>query len=36
VSLIAGATARLKRLRIAGQGPALAATLANIVEAPRP
>jgi hypothetical protein len=36
VSLVAGATARLKRLKIAGQGAALAATLADIVEAPRP
>ena len=36
VSLVAGATARLKRLKIAGQGSALAETLANIVEAPQP
>ncbi len=36
VSLIAGATARLKRLKIAGQGAALAATLAAIVGAPKP
>jgi uncharacterized protein (TIGR00251 family) len=33
VNLIAGATARLKRLKISGQGAALAAALANIVEA---
>jgi hypothetical protein len=36
ISLVAGATARLKRLKIAGHGTALAETLANIVEAPRP
>jgi uncharacterized protein (TIGR00251 family) len=33
VSLAAGTTARLKRVKIAGAGPALAATLARIVEA---
>ena len=33
VSLVAGATARIKRLEIAGAGPALAAALANIVGA---
>jgi uncharacterized protein (TIGR00251 family) len=32
VSLIAGATGRLKRLKIAGQAAALAETLANVVE----
>lgn len=31
VSLVAGATARLKRLAIAGEGPALAAALERIV-----
>ena len=36
VSLVAGATARLKRLKIAGQGAAFAATLTNLVEAPQP
>jgi uncharacterized protein (TIGR00251 family) len=35
VSLVAGATARIKRLEVAGPGPALAATLAGIVEASR-
>jgi uncharacterized protein len=33
VSLVAGATARLKRLKISGQGAALAAALATMVEA---
>jgi uncharacterized protein (TIGR00251 family) len=33
VSLVAGATARLKRVKIDGAGPALAAALAKIVEA---
>jgi uncharacterized protein len=33
VSLIAGATARIKRLKVEGAGPSLAATLASIVEA---
>jgi len=33
VNLVAGATARLKRVKIAGAGPALAAALAQIVEA---
>ena len=33
VSLAAGATARLKQVKIAGAGPALAAALADIVEA---
>ena len=33
VSLVAGATARIKRLKIDGGGPALAAALAKIVEA---
>jgi len=33
VNLVAGATARLKRLKISGQGAALAAALAHIVEA---
>ena len=33
VSLAAGATARVKRLKIDGAGPALAAALAKIVEA---
>jgi uncharacterized protein (TIGR00251 family) len=33
VSLVAGATARIKRLEIAGAGPALAAALARIVGA---
>lgn len=36
VSLIAGATARLKRLKIEGSAPALARTLATIVEARHP
>jgi hypothetical protein len=36
VSLIAGATARLKRLKIEGSGPALARSLATIVEARHP
>jgi uncharacterized protein len=36
VSLVAGATTRLKRREIVGHGAALAATLADIVEAPRP
>ena len=36
VSLVAGATARVKRLEVAGSGPALAAALAAIVEAKRP
>jgi len=31
VSLVAGASARIKRIRIAGAGPALAAALARIV-----
>ena len=35
VSLAAGATARVKRLEVAGSGPALAAALAGIVEANR-
>ena len=35
VSLVAGATARVKRLAVAGPGPALAAALASIVEANR-
>ena len=35
VTLVAGATARIKRLEIAGSGPALAAALASIVEATR-
>jgi hypothetical protein len=34
VTLAAGATARIKRLEIAGAGPALAAALARIVGAP--
>jgi len=33
VSLVAGATARIKRIKIAGAGPALAAALTRIVEA---
>jgi hypothetical protein len=33
VTLVAGATARIKRLEIAGAGPALAAVLAGLVEA---
>ena len=33
VTLVAGATARIKRLEIAGAGPALAAALATIVGA---
>jgi uncharacterized protein (TIGR00251 family) len=33
VSLVAGATARVKRLEVVGPGPALAAALASIVEA---
>ena len=33
VTLAAGATARIKRLEIAGAGPALAAALAGLVEA---
>ena len=33
VSLVAGATARVKRLEVAGAGPALAAALARIVGA---
>ena len=33
VSLVAGATARIKRLEIAGSGPAFAAALAGLVEA---
>ena len=33
VNLVAGATARIKRLEIDGAGPALAAVLAKIVEA---
>ncbi len=33
VSLVAGETARIKRLRIAGAGPALAAALAGMVGA---
>ena len=36
VSLIAGATARIKRLEIAGAGPALAAALASVVGADKP
>jgi hypothetical protein len=36
VSLIAGATARLKRLKIEGSAPALARSLATIVEARHP
>jgi len=35
VSLVAGTTARVKRLEVAGSGPALAAALATIVEANR-
>jgi uncharacterized protein (TIGR00251 family) len=35
VTLVAGATARIKRVEIAGSGPALAAALASIVEATR-
>jgi uncharacterized protein (TIGR00251 family) len=35
VTLVAGPTARIKRLEIAGSGPALAAALASIVEATR-
>jgi uncharacterized protein (TIGR00251 family) len=35
VTLVAGATTRIKRLEIAGSGPALAAALASIVEATR-
>ena len=35
VSLVAGATARVKRLEVAGSGPTLAAALAAIVEANR-
>ena len=35
VSLVAGATARVKRLEVAGAGPALAAALAGIVGANR-
>jgi uncharacterized protein (TIGR00251 family) len=33
VSLAAGATARIKRLKVGGAGPALAATLASLVGA---
>lgn len=33
VSLVAGTTVRIKRLEIAGAGPALAAVLARLVEA---
>jgi hypothetical protein len=33
VTLVAGATARIKRLTVAGAGPALAAALARIVGA---
>jgi hypothetical protein len=36
VSLIAGATARLKRLKIEGSAPALVRSLATIVEARHP
>jgi hypothetical protein len=36
VSLVAGATARLKRLKIQGPAPALARALATIVEARHP
>jgi uncharacterized protein (TIGR00251 family) len=36
VAVVAGATARLKRLRIAGPGAALAAALAQLVEARHP
>ena len=36
VSLVAGATARVKRLEIAGAGPALAAALASVVGADKP
>jgi uncharacterized protein YggU (UPF0235/DUF167 family) len=36
VTLVAGATARLKRLRIAGPGAALAAAMARLVEAREP
>lgn len=35
VALVAGATARIKRLEIAGAGPALAAALARLVGADR-
>jgi uncharacterized protein (TIGR00251 family) len=33
VNLVAGATARIKRLKVEGAGPALAAALARVVEA---
>jgi len=33
VSLVAGATARIKRIKVAGPGPALADMLAKLVEA---
>jgi hypothetical protein len=36
VTLVAGATARIKRLEVAGAGPALAAALAGIVGADKP
>ncbi len=36
VTLVAGATARIKRLEVAGAGPALAAILARLVGADRP
>ena len=36
VTLVAGATARIKRLEIAGSGPALAAALADILGADEP
>jgi hypothetical protein len=36
VTLVAGATARIKRLEIAGAGPALAAALAGIVGVDEP
>jgi hypothetical protein len=36
VTLVAGATARIKRLEIAGAGPSLAAALAGIVGVDKP
>jgi len=36
VTLVAGATARIKRLEVAGAGPALAAALARLVGAEQP
>jgi uncharacterized protein (TIGR00251 family) len=36
VSLVAGDTARIKRLKVAGAGPALAAALEHLVAAERP